>query len=592
MIPPRAQAGPGAPSRIGGRGESLATPKRDIAWMAHVTVLLICLAAALVNQSSVHWRSDLSDDRLFAYFGWLIGQGGRPYLDFWDNKPPGIFWVNALASRIGEQGPLGAIATCGAAVVLALLAVWRIAGAVFAGSVARFAALGAAAVLMTHLRFECGANRTETFVTLCETIGVAAYLRWRLTGRGGLLCVAAVAFGAAPLFKQSALAAALACAAHFTWTLFLNRGSRCADRRPPLRAPLLLASGAALLLPAALALTALSGPGQLAAAWHAVVQFNRAYFEAGDASLLAIGPALRVIAPATSAMIVPLGLAVLGAAIAAGQCIRHRSRRNAAQPRSTSSTSGAASSLLVAFTTPAGAPDSASVPSATRFTSLLWCWLLLAVLPALIGPGRREYHLSPALPPLALLAVVPLATMLSMTPRGRGLISPGGLALTLTWAALLIGPARDSLEAGRPAWAVRQRPWSLERSNPDDEQSRGRLLQTLTQPADRIYVFGWSPGTYRYALRRPASRFCTLEKTGQVGEFADFMLDAVTADLRTRPPAACFISPTDLLALADGRTAPLAMLLHEHYTPSGSHGGMLLFLRRNPDEDSARQSLD
>lgn len=527
-------------------------------WRSHTAAAFICLAAALINQSAVHWRVDVSDDRLFAYFGWLIGQGARPYLDFWDNKPPGIFWINALATRLDADGLVGAIVTCGAGLAMTLFSTWLIACSLFADRITRFAALASAAVLVTHLRFECGANRTETFVTLCETMGVAAYLRWRVSGRGRLLIAAALAFGTAPLFKQSAVAAALTCAADFTWTLRARRAAPCPYGCPALRPRTLLTAGIASLLPAAVATAALSAPGQLSAAYHAVVQFNRAYFDAGDASLLTIGPALRVLTPAFAALATPLGMALLGAIL----CLRQRP--HTANVRAD------------------GDAAPSAHPPATRFTSVLWGWLLVGLLLAIVGPGRREYHLVPVLPALSLLSVVPLAALLGTSERRRGAIAPSSLAIIIIWAALFVGPARDSLEAARPASAAPPDARLLARNFPDDELRRGRLLREMTRPTDRIYVFGWSPGTYRFALRRPASRFCTLEKAGQVGRAADFMLDAVTADLLANPPAACFISPADLAALAHGRTAPLATLLQTRYSAAGETGGMLLYVLAAP----------
>ncbi len=42
-------------------------------------------------------KNNESDSTIFAYAGQLVRQGLLPYRDFWDNKPPLIFYTEALA---------------------------------------------------------------------------------------------------------------------------------------------------------------------------------------------------------------------------------------------------------------------------------------------------------------------------------------------------------------------------------------------------------------------------------------------------------------------------------------------------------------
>ena len=81
---------------------SVAPTRRCAATPALLVALLA--GAAVINQSAVHWRSNNADSDLFAYYGWCIAHGARPYLDVWDNKPPGIWWVNAAAIRLCGAG--------------------------------------------------------------------------------------------------------------------------------------------------------------------------------------------------------------------------------------------------------------------------------------------------------------------------------------------------------------------------------------------------------------------------------------------------------------------------------------------------------
>ncbi len=62
----------------------------------------------------------MRDDReVFSYAGMAILKGQTPYRDFFDHKPPGIFFINAAGSLLGGLWGLWAINT-----LLALMATW------------------------------------------------------------------------------------------------------------------------------------------------------------------------------------------------------------------------------------------------------------------------------------------------------------------------------------------------------------------------------------------------------------------------------------------------------------------------------------
>src|SRR5450755_3488170 len=56
-------------------------------------IILGCISLNLLN-----WVPDsISDDKIiYKYFGLLIYKGGIPYRDAFDNKPPLIFFLNAV----------------------------------------------------------------------------------------------------------------------------------------------------------------------------------------------------------------------------------------------------------------------------------------------------------------------------------------------------------------------------------------------------------------------------------------------------------------------------------------------------------------
>jgi 4-amino-4-deoxy-L-arabinose transferase-like glycosyltransferase len=63
--------------------------------------LLAFLVAVLIPFSPSYFPVPTRDAGLFLYAGKIIRQGGLPYLDIWDQKPPLIFYINALGLVLG-----------------------------------------------------------------------------------------------------------------------------------------------------------------------------------------------------------------------------------------------------------------------------------------------------------------------------------------------------------------------------------------------------------------------------------------------------------------------------------------------------------
>lgn len=509
---------------------------------------VVLLAAVVVNQSAVHWRSNIADDHLFAYFGWCVSQGAVPYLDIWDNKPPGIWWLSALGTLVFGPGVVASIATAGGALLVAMAALVAAAVRAF-GPGARWPATLAAAALLSDQRFECGGNRTETYVIACETLAVACYLAWLDRRRTWLLICGGLLAGAAPLFKQSGLAAGVAIAGHMAWTLLRRSATESGSSSfPRWRDALVLAAAGST--PITIAAVVLAAQGALSEAAFAVGTFNRAYFAIDDATWIHLGRAWTAFAPARRllAPVFAMALVGLGLGLWRGRVTRVRG-------------------------------ESAVIE--TSRLALVLAWGLLATYLACVGPGRREHHLMPALPALALVLAYPLAALAARGRLSAGLVrSPSSAVYLAVWATTLLVLAAGSLGDAQRCWARKPAWYALQRSTPAPFEAQAAEIARLTHPADRIYVWGWSPGTYRYALRLPASRFATLEKAGQVGPHARFIVEAATADVRRVVPAAMAISDRDLENLRRDSGSELAAWVDAHYDDRGSVQGMHILLRR------------
>lgn len=510
----------------------------------------LCLltgAAVLFNQSAVHWRANINDSHYYAYCGWRVSQGARPYLDVWNNKPPGTWWLNALGFWICGPGLGRELLICSAVVAIAIVGFVALARVTYHRSL-WLPALLTGCVLLTGLRYECGANRTETFVVPCEILAVLGYVRWRRCGQLRWLALGGLLAGAAPLFKQSGLAALAACATHLLWSQFAQRRAATV---PTGRwwVAWVVGGVAAAVLPG-IAAAVLAWQGALGDACFAVSTFNRAYFEVHDATWLRLR--------AASAPYAPLLPPLYGMYLVAGIGV-----------------------LLAALRRWGRVGPTVATGPGCEGVGVFWLWLLAAFYLACVGPGRQAYHLATTLPPLGLLALYPLYWLSGDRDLGWRIVARPSMALVVVvYLYVLAGVAADSVSVARRGWVQKPHWYALVRKQPEPYEVQAAQIVRLTQPEETIYVWGWSPGTYRFAYRHSASRFSTLEKVGQVGKFAQFIVEGAIADIRRAPPTVFVISTGDLQALLTPPRSAFAQWVDQHYRDLGDFEGMHILVQR------------
>ncbi len=517
----------------------------------------------------MHWRENVADSDLFAYFGWLITQGARPYLDFWDNKPPGIWWASAAAIRLCGPGAPADVALGTVLLGGTLIAVVAAARAGLRRALVLPAAV-AAAVLLTDVRLECGAVRTETLVVLCESAAVAAYLHWLRRGRPGAAVLAGLLAGAAPLGKQSGIAAGLAIGMHWAWLAW---------REPRPRRGAVAALAAACVAPAAAA-GVLAAQGALGEAAYAVGVFNRAYFAVDDATWVHLWRAARVYRPVLEPRAAVFALAAAGLLAGGRAWLRRRTavgrlRDPAAGPQrapSAGPTGGAA---------PARGARAVAAPR--RGIGVIVWWFVLAAYLALVQAGRQAHHFMPVVAPLTLLTVYPLHVLAGRRGLARTLTArPVAAVVLVVWLWVLATTAAGAAAAAQRCWAGR-RAWAAAgaAASPGTDPTLAAAVRAACPPDETLYVWGWAPGVYRNALRWPASRYATFEKLGQVGPHARFIFDGARADLRTRPARVVVISTGDAAGLL--RPDPFNEWFRATYTRRATAGGMEVWVRGVPE---------
>ncbi|MEO6811390.1 MAG: glycosyltransferase family 39 protein [Isosphaeraceae bacterium] len=143
------------------------------------------------------------DESAYAYIGRRINRGDVMYRDLTENKPPGGYWLYALAVALGGANEWTIRVMPVPLVLLTIVLVWWI-GLRLSGPLAACVAAGVYAVMSTDpYLFGNGAN-LEHALNLCAVASLAFMVRaWRGGGRGAIV-TAGVLLGMACLVKQVA----------------------------------------------------------------------------------------------------------------------------------------------------------------------------------------------------------------------------------------------------------------------------------------------------------------------------------------------------------------------------------------------------
>lgn len=519
-----------------------ASPSRETDWstLLVATALVIAPLIALSQWAAV-WRMDVVDDQMFGYFGWRIAHGATVYRDVWDNKPPGIYWINALGFLLsGGDGYWGVIALCAVALIVSHVCIFAIAASVyFRGAAALTTIL--AGFFLTHAFYQGGMNRTETFLVMFELLGVLCYVRGFARDRWWLWYLAGIFCGCAFLCKQVGLAAWGTMGLHLIALAMLRRisigagFSRC----------ILLLAGAGTSIGAAAGV--LAWQGALAEAWMAVVSFNRSYFIVNKYSFADtfmnrhmlqnhMGENFRL----------PLLMAI-GTLIHAGLWWLRPQHRPAE-----------IESRLVGFR-----------PVLPLFVPFFLVWYLVAFYGAALSPHYFRHYLVPTMAPLILLCgylINLITTEVNLLDRMQSRAWVTAAFVAMGWflsdafrdhyrkiSEVFVHRFEDArpkephgeidlgILGGRTIYALAE--WEL----------IGREVRALTQPNEKILCWGYFPGVYLDARRINANRFTTTEKIGQVGDYADFVRKDLHNTFLHDPPPLIVVSDQDYSWFHDPR---------------------------------------
>lgn len=481
-------------------------------WLLILVMVITIAPMIALSQVIAYWRTDVVDDQMFGYYGWRIAHGARIYLDVWDNKPPGVYWVNALGMLAGGGSYLGVIGICVLALVVSHAAFFVIGCSVYHRGAAALATI-LLSFYLTHGYYTGGTNRTETFLVACELVAVAFYLRgwardrWWTWYAAGLFC------GLAFVFKQVGLAA-WGCMGLHTLILVVLRQLSV---RAGLKRCLLLLGGACTTV--GLAAAYLASQGSLYEACFAVFGFNRQYFAAGASQF----PYNYVNWTLITDHVKPILLLPLLMAAAASI------------------------HALLWWLRPQHNPPEiertlrAQRPVCPLYPLLFLLWYLVALYGALLSPHHFRHYLIPSIPPLMLMVGYLLNVLRAETKLLRRLQQRAWVTAGFVLMAYFASEAvRRQFEEFSKVWVFR-----VEQGEPAEWEVIGDAVARLTRPQDKIQCWGYLPGVYLRARRINATRFTTTEKVGQVGSGARFVVKEIQDRLQADPPAALVMSATD-----------------------------------------------
>jgi len=419
-----------------------------------------------------YWAEQRNDQYQLIQLGQNVYHGGRMYVDAWENKPPGIAWINALGFVLTGGKQIGAWLLPGAVALAAILTLWIGVAKSLSPTAGRRAAL-LAAILASIRLYDASSINPDFYAAMFELAACAIWLLAVTTATGwggaGFSLLAGLVWAAATSMKQTGCVGLMI----VTSVAIVVAMTSFGDRRKWLAAAALAWLGFAL--GAAAVIAVLYQNETHWAAWEAIFTFNKGLLS-GDSLGQITNPWARI-QPDLSVLGLPLWLAAFGAAVT---LLVGRFR-------------GATGVLAIA----------------------LVAWWIAAGCLALLGPSHSMRYWQATFPPLVLLGAVALFHLEEMYRRlDRGYRE----AMVLLAVTAMIWLGRPLYESYRYGVAGSYEAYRDEPNERQQLENLGKRVQELVPAGERIYVWGYRAGVYVHADRRPASRFTYPRSKEQMSE--------------------------------------------------------------------------
>ena len=492
-------------------------------WGRSSTLTVLVLIGILLTVFSIQigvdpsYKNMATDSGVFAYCGKVIIEGGLMYRDCWDNKPPGVYYLNAAAILLGGANPFSIWLFQAVWLTIAIQAYFLILRKIWGLGLATLAAFMLILWVLYPDIFE-GGNFTETYAILPVVLSMGAYWAYLRTGKNYWVAVLGLLVAAGFLLKPTYISMGLAAA-----VVIFYRDLRSRNYRPLIRKFLLFSIST--LLPLVLVSLYWIFQRDFYELWFAVFKHNIGYVESGFSFRSLYGTARLFLINQPMASL--SALVIMSYSIFLFQHGRD----------------------LLLMRKPA--ETNSSIPGEGRMDrhpALVW-WqaglglAMLLDLTFLAASGKKFGHYLQVMLPVMIASVLYLFDMLVRSIREKSedrrlLVIACSAVLILFLAGLveIAGKATPSMVELKAFW---QTP-SLTQYQPNE------LEQTIidnSQPSDAVLIWGGHPSMNFLTARRSPTRYIFLQHlfsptpAGQNG-FNEFF-----QDLRTYPPALIVAQP-------------------------------------------------
>jgi hypothetical protein len=240
-----------------------------------VVVLLGILITIFTIQIGVDpsYKNMGTDSGTFAYCGKVILDGGLMYRDCWDNKPPGVYYLNSAAILLGGPNPFSNWLFQAIWLTIAIQAYFLILRKIWGLGLATLAAFMLIFWVLYPDIFE-GGNFTETYAILPVVLSIGAFWAYLRSGKNLWVAVLGLLTAAGFLLKPTYISVSLAAGAVISYLELRKR------KYKELIGKLLLLA-AFSLLPLALVSFYWIMQHDFYELWFAVFKHNIGYLESG-----------------------------------------------------------------------------------------------------------------------------------------------------------------------------------------------------------------------------------------------------------------------------------------------------------------------
>lgn len=173
-------------------------------------LFLWTLASTVVGRSFTALDLDPTDARLFAYIGLRWVHGAIPYKSIWDNKPPGIFAINALIFSFAPKNFTALAIAEGIFILGCIGTVYALARQVNMPWHATVLATASVAIIANIAFYNEHGNLTEMYLMWPAALSMYCFVKAGPSFRGKWVLLAGVFSGIAALFKPTGLSPLLA----------------------------------------------------------------------------------------------------------------------------------------------------------------------------------------------------------------------------------------------------------------------------------------------------------------------------------------------------------------------------------------------